>query len=153
MDHLRNFSVLKIAGGGRELENLKLTASNLANPQAVEFLGWINNQQKESLYLESDLFALPSNYDSFGIVFIEALAHGCPVVIGPNPAVISALSGLPGVFIANSFTVSDFAAAIDQALASKIDRRHISKQCISKYGLSTIATTITAVLELTDDSN
>lgn len=74
--------VLKIAGDGPErnmLETLavKVNASN-ANAH-VELLGNIENMH--DFYHFLDIFVFPSHNESFGLVVLEALAHGIPVAV------------------------------------------------------------------------
>ena len=40
----------------------------------------ISGKQKEQVISTSDIFCLPTLYDSFGMVFLEAMAYGLPVV-------------------------------------------------------------------------
>jgi glycosyltransferase involved in cell wall biosynthesis len=45
-----------------------------------EMVGPTFGRQKEDLYAHADLFVLPTFSENFGVVVIEALAHGCPVI-------------------------------------------------------------------------
>lgn len=49
-------------------------------PDGVEFLGRVPVHEVEALYHLHDLFVMPSRIEPFGIVFVEALAHGLPCV-------------------------------------------------------------------------
>ena len=139
---------LKIAGNGPEFEKLEaITRSRLA-AEKIQFLGWIGETEKNRLYDTSDLFVLPSNYDSFGMVYIESLSRGCPVVIGPNAAVVSALEGLEGVFIASDFSVESVHEAMLRGLAYSRNKKNISESCIGKYGPQTISKLLVEALEL-----
>jgi glycosyltransferase involved in cell wall biosynthesis len=69
-----------IAGDGAQLLFLKERVSELNIKHRVDFRGWVDGPTKESLFGEADIFCLPSSYDSFGMGFIEAMAHGLPVV-------------------------------------------------------------------------
>lgn len=46
----------------------------------VRFLGRVDDETRDRLYREADVFVAPSRYESFGIVFLEAMAAGTPVV-------------------------------------------------------------------------
>ncbi|MCB1046845.1 MAG: glycosyltransferase family 4 protein [Calditrichaeota bacterium] len=60
----------------RELESLKLRLS--ANN--VEFLGRIDEETLRREYEQANIFVLPTLHEMFGIVFIEAMAAGLPVI-------------------------------------------------------------------------
>jgi phosphatidylinositol alpha-1,6-mannosyltransferase len=71
---------LLIGGTGRLEESLKELAAELGVRDRVRFLGFVPDEDLPSLYSSVDLFVLPSEYEGFGIVFMEAMACGTPVV-------------------------------------------------------------------------
>lgn len=46
----------------------------------VKYLGVVNRQELDEIYINSDVVLMPSRYESFGLVAIEALAAGTPVI-------------------------------------------------------------------------
>jgi D-inositol-3-phosphate glycosyltransferase len=76
-------------------------AQALGVAEAVAFMGRIEQTDLPFYYSAADLLALPSYYESFGLVVLEALACGTPVAataVGVVPAVIQA--GWNGVVLA-----------------------------------------------------
>ena len=45
------------------------------------FLGWIGDDVLHSLYRIADLTVVPSIYEPFGLVALEAMASGCPCIV------------------------------------------------------------------------
>jgi len=87
---------LTIAGDGPLKSQLELQARELGVFERITFTGWIDGKQKEQLLRNADLFCLPSTYDSFGMVFIEAMAFDLPVIAygwGPINDVVDAEVG------------------------------------------------------------
>lgn len=73
-------SRLAVAGDGdQELYLLRL-ARQLRIAHRVEFLGWREDADLIELYREAAVVAVPSRYEPFGLVSLEAMACGCPVV-------------------------------------------------------------------------
>ncbi len=69
---------LLLAGEGKLYEKLKDKAVSLGVDHMVEFLGFVHDMQ--SFYSAIDIFLLPSAYEGFGYVLIEAMASRKPVV-------------------------------------------------------------------------
>ena len=46
----------------------------------VSFLGYLSDGELQKHYAESDIFVVPSLYESFGLIYVEALFHGKPVI-------------------------------------------------------------------------
>jgi len=74
-----NKAKLIIAGEGREKRTLIKLSRKLSIP--VEFLGKISHDNLPKIYSEADLFVLPSLYEPFGMVAIEAMSCGVPTIV------------------------------------------------------------------------
>jgi glycosyltransferase involved in cell wall biosynthesis len=46
----------------------------------VKFLGYVSNEELRDYYYKSDIFVVPSVYESFGLIYIEAMAYGKPAI-------------------------------------------------------------------------
>jgi len=96
MQHLPAHYHLHVAGDGSLLESLREHTTALGLNERVHFLGWVPYQEKTALLQSMDLFLLPSALDSFGMVFLEAMAAGLPVVglaYGPVCDVVPSTAG------------------------------------------------------------
>ena len=82
---------LLIGGDGPERSMLEQQCRNLGLESTVQFTGELNRQQVKQHMQAADAFVLPSRFEAFGVVFIEAMACGLPV--------IAARAGGPETFI------------------------------------------------------
>lgn len=73
---------LIIGGIGPLTETWKSLARDLGVEKRVHFAGMIDEVQLPAYYQASDIFCLPAinNAEAFGIVQVEAMASGCPIV-------------------------------------------------------------------------
>ena len=70
-----------VAGSGTHEGELKAQAERLGLSEHGVFLGWIGDDALHSLYRISDLCVVPSIYEPFGLVALEAMASGCPCIV------------------------------------------------------------------------
>jgi glycogen synthase len=70
-----------VAGSGTHEAELKRQAEELGLMDHGTFLGWIGDDVLHSLYRIADLTVVPSIYEPFGLVALEAMASGCPCIV------------------------------------------------------------------------
>lgn len=71
---------LMVIGDGPEKNSLIILSKELGIDSQIEFLGAINRNNLYSYLSKADSFVLPSNYETFGVAYIEALACGLPII-------------------------------------------------------------------------
>jgi glycogen(starch) synthase len=70
-----------IAGSGTAEAELKEQAERLGLMEHGAFAGWTGDDELHSLYRIADLCLVPSIYEPFGLVALEAMASGCPCIV------------------------------------------------------------------------
>jgi len=70
-----------IAGKGPEAKTLKQRARQLGVIDHIDFVGFVSDEKRNQYYQNACCAVFPSLYEPFGIVAIEAMALGCPVVV------------------------------------------------------------------------
>ena len=70
-----------VAGSGTHEAELRRQAAELGLMDHGTFLGWIGDDVLHSLYRIADVCVVPSIYEPFGLVALEAMASGCPCIV------------------------------------------------------------------------
>jgi glycosyltransferase involved in cell wall biosynthesis len=126
---------LRVGGSGRLRRRLEVLARDLGVATQVDFLGLLSRQRVMEEMQRADCVVLSSNYETFGVVLIEALACGTPVIAtqcgGPED-IVTAGNGLlvpPGD-----------ASSLGTAMAEMIGRRGrfapdvLRRDCLERFG-------------------
>ncbi|MCJ8500911.1 glycosyltransferase [Desulfatitalea alkaliphila] len=96
---------------------LTTEVDRLGLQKTVRFMGRVTQQALPLFYNAADLLALPSFYESFGLVVLEALACGTPVVASPVGAAETLVKpGVNGALVRGD-QAADLASALDAVLA------------------------------------
>ncbi len=70
-----------VAGSGTHEEELRRQATELGLMEHGTFVGWIGDDVLHSLYAIADVCVVPSIYEPFGLVALEAMASSCPCIV------------------------------------------------------------------------
>ena len=84
---------LAIAGGGTEAANLRAQIKKMGMEKSIFMLGRLPREQVAQLMAAADVFVLPSLVESFGIVLLEAMAVGTPIVCTRTQGAVETVGG------------------------------------------------------------
>ncbi len=119
----RNYQFLIVGEGGQQ----KWLDRHLKN---AEFPGVLRGSNLTAAYQRLDAFVFPSRTDTFGLVLLEALASGLPVILAPEAgARVGIENGISG------FLTEDFAASIQLLMHDEPLRKRIG--CAARQLAST----------------
>jgi glycogen(starch) synthase len=89
----------------------------------VFFLGEVSDFDRDTLYDACDLFCAPSRFESFGLVVIEAMRRGTPVVVADIPSFRELVANQPFAWFFPSESISGLANAIDRIFGERAKLR------------------------------
>lgn len=119
---------LQIVGDGRLRKYYESVAKEFKVNDRVEFLGQKSRHEVRDLMRNADIFVLPSYPESFGLVFIEALANGLPVITCKGNGGGEELKQLGDcVKLVEPFSESDLADGILDLVQNEKKRREMSE--------------------------
>jgi len=73
---------LILAGKGSYTDQIVALVHRLGLEENVQVVGFISDQTRNEIYAVADVAVFPSRYEPFGIVALEAMAAGAPVIVG-----------------------------------------------------------------------
>ena len=123
---------LVIAGKGGMLDELKAQADYLGISNKVYFAGYMNGKDVERMYKAADISVFPSTYEPFGIVALEGMLSGTPVVVsdvgGLNEIVQHGENGMKS-YAGNPNSLADSIVSLlyDPALCMKVAKNAKAK--------------------------
>lgn len=107
---------LQIAGSGVKKRQLERLVEQYSIPD-VSFLGFVSEEQKLQLMQQADVYCSPALYgESFGIVLLEAMATGTPIVAGNNSGYASVMTGRGRLSLVSPKNNGDFAQRLELML-------------------------------------
>jgi glycosyltransferase involved in cell wall biosynthesis len=135
---------LTLAGRGRQRGELEELIGRLGVSDRVRFAPYVpppgHLDAIWELLLASEALCLPSRSESFGIVMIEALAAGTPVVgFGPTFEEIREQLGTECGEPIWDGSPEEIAAALDRVLAREWDRTELRRRAVAAFSPAAIA--------------
>jgi glycosyltransferase involved in cell wall biosynthesis len=125
-----------IAGKGDDRPALESLCESLGLGHCVTFLGRVDEPTLELAYAACDAFAMPSTGEGFGIVYLEALVRGRPVLAGNRDGSPDALKdGALGVLVDPSDQESLIQGLLQlRLLAETSDPEELKKAVLQEFG-------------------
>lgn len=118
---------LKVVGQGDAIQSYKELARQLGVDKNIYFTGPLYGEDLNRAFRKSDVFVLPTSKESFGMVIIEAMSQGTPVVatkVGGIPNIVT--DGVDG-FLVNLKNTRDLIDAILKVLTDNRLARSMGK--------------------------
>jgi len=124
----RNIDInLKVAGKGPMKEKWEKLAKKF--DINAEFLGWIDEKEKIEYMKKCRAFILPSRFESFGLVLLEAMKYGTPIIatkVGGIPEVVGNAGLLTNL---NPYEIANAIEKVykDDALIKKMGKKSVKQ--------------------------
>ncbi len=119
---------LRIIGEGPELGRLRTLAGQLGLADSVHFVGSVEGiEALQGEYASADVFCLPSLQEGFGIVFLEAMAAGLPIVAARSGAAPEVAPHGEVSLLVDPDDDTALAEALERLLADAVLRRNLGE--------------------------
>ena len=126
---------LKVIGDGPLREMLIQQVHDLGVDAQVSFLGRISRTQVIRELESANVLVLPSDFETFGVVYIEAMACGVPVIATRNGGADDIVMKEDG-FLVDKGNLKQLKDAMRDMYYeyNRFDRKKISERCIARFG-------------------
>ena len=151
---IKSFRYLIVGGGDKnEKDRISSIIQELDLQENVILAGEITDENLAEIYSASDVFIMPSTGEGFGIVFLEALASGLPVIAGNKDGSADPLKdGELGILV-NPEDQGEILASLSDKLAKNIkndlsDSSRLKNEVNKYFGFNEYIKNLKTVLKL-----
>ncbi|OGC80964.1 hypothetical protein A2943_01740 [Candidatus Adlerbacteria bacterium RIFCSPLOWO2_01_FULL_51_16] len=137
-----------IVGGGHREQALRAQAASLGITERVSFLGRLSDAEVEQAYNAAALFVLPSLVELEGMVVLQAISCGVPVLVSNSPKSASPLLVEGNGLLFKPSDAADLAAQALAILTNPERRKSMAAQSLllgEKYDIQTSASKIESI--------
>lgn len=138
---LKNYPHVKYLVAGKydkeEKKRLDELITGLQLNNQLLFTGFLAEEEIEACFTLADVYIMPSSGEGFGIVFIEALFYGKPVIAGNRDGSVDALNNGQFGLLIDPFKKEEIIAAVGKILDNKAAYIPEEKEVTSKFGYET----------------
>jgi len=123
-----------IVGDGEERDNLKRLVAELKVEENVFFTGRLPHEEAVQYMNKASIMSLPSWMEGFGIVYIEAMACGKPVVAVRGQGIEDVIVESENGFLVNPHSVEDVVSILDYLLTNPDKAKEVgakAKECVT----------------------
>jgi glycosyltransferase involved in cell wall biosynthesis len=114
-----------VVGRGSDLSFLQLVADRCGVKDRVHFMTGVSDSELIALYQKCDAFVLPSGKEGFGIVFLEAMFFGAPVIAAREKGAVDVVrDGDTGLSVRFGDTIA-IKEAIERIVSDTRLREHV----------------------------
>ncbi|MDP2587506.1 MAG: glycosyltransferase [bacterium] len=138
---------LVLVGGGPDVESMRLRIKQRGLQNNVQLIGPIQNDRLSTWYSAADLFVFPSVSETQGLITLEALSAGLPVIAVQAPGNTDIIKNQSNGLLTNN-NAQDFAEAILRAYGNTALYEQMSQaawRSAKKYTVSNSARMLAAV--------
>jgi glycosyltransferase involved in cell wall biosynthesis len=126
---------LEVGGSGPLLSELKCLAKRMGVREQVKFLGLLSRNEVLDLMRKSNSYVMSSHVETFGIVAIESLSLGRPVIAtrcGGPESIVRPQDG----YLVQKDNIDDLAIAMKMLYEnySSFDSSEIRRSCLERFG-------------------
>jgi L-malate glycosyltransferase len=139
---------LDVVGDGPSLEDCRRRVEGAGLAAEVTFHGSRPKPEVAAMMRASDVFVLPSRFETQGVVLLEAMASGLPIVsttAGAIPEVVSTRDGI----LVESGDAAALADALDRVLSgsAQFDRGDIVARARARYSLEAVGAQLVGIYD------
>lgn len=122
-----------VIGEGQDRPRLEDLARSVGIFDVVRFRGAVSEAELHAAFTEADAFILPSTQEGFGVVFLEAMAHGLPIVAAAAGGVPEVVTQGEGILVPPRDEVA-LADAMRRVAGDRALRLRLGKGGIERVG-------------------
>jgi len=139
---------LLIGGDGEERDNIQALIDKYELNDRVFLLGQLNREEVAKNMMECDSFILASRFETFGIVYIEAMNYGKPIIATKTGGPDTFLNEKCGILVENE-NIEEIKKAMIKMKDTydEYDKKYISEFCENNFSEKVIAQRLISLYE------
>jgi len=139
-------------GDDDEILRIKKLITDLSLSDKVIMTGYVTDKELSEYYMLADVFIMPSKKEGFGIVFLEAMIHGLPLIAGnKDGSVETLLNGELGLLVDpddNDQIKEQLINVLTKNIPEEIfDSNYLRSRTLENYGFTTFRNNLENILK------